>query len=191
MLDRFDVNDPKVAAIFASPQAGRIVQSLIDQPMSLSDLADVTNMAMSLLHYHIAKCVKLGLVEVVATQPRAGRGVKLYQAVARNFFVPSDLLPRMPGGAMHERLRTALEQSQARSIMGVHYCSEDGHPRILLVRDPDIKSQALELWLDIGLSEADRHVLFQDLQALMARYRDRATDDAQHCLVHVAVARIT
>jgi hypothetical protein len=189
MQDVLTVKDEAAAAVFASLQQRKIVQTLIPQALTLSALAKATQTPMSLLHYHVSKCMKLGLIHIERTEPRAGRAIKHYRAAARTFFVPSALLPSMPGAEMTRQLRDVLDRHQARTVQGVSYLHDERHPRLALVKDSSASSAATELWLDVGLAPADAAELFAQMRDLLDRYSKRDKPNQPRYLVHMSSAR--
>jgi hypothetical protein len=190
MQDRMTITDRAAAAVFAAPMQGKIVQTLIGEAMTMVALARITQMPLNLLHYHVAKYVRLGLIDVEHVTPRAGRPVKHYRATAKTFFVPSGLLAKLPGAELTRQLREALDRNQARSVEGVNFTHDGRRPCIFLVKDPASQATAIELWLDLGLTRADSAALIADLRDVVERYRGRNTDDAPRYLVHLAAARV-
>jgi hypothetical protein len=190
MRDQMTITDRAAAAVFAAPMQGKIVQTLIGEALTMAALARVTQMPLSLLHYHVAKCVKLGLIEIERVAPRAGRPIKHYRATAKTFFVPSGLLTKLPGAELTRQLRDALDRNQTRSVEGVNFSHDGRRPCIFLVKDPASQATAIELWLDLGLSRVDSTALIADLRDVVERYRDRNTDNAPRYLVHLAAARV-
>lgn len=190
MQERMTLTDCAAAAVFAAPMQGKIVQTLIGEAMTLAALARVTQMPLNLLHYHVAKFIKLGLITVEHVTPRAGRAVKHYRATAKTFFVPSELLAKMPGAELTRQLREALDHNQVRSVEGVNFTHDGRRPCIFLVKDPASQATAIELWLDLGLTRADATALIADLREVVERYRSRNTDDAPRYLVHLAAVQI-
>lgn len=189
MRDLIKISDSAVAAIFAASLPGKIVQTLIGEALTLASLARITQTPLSLLHYHVSKCIKLGLVEIERIEPRAGRPLKHYRATARTFFVPSELLGKMPGDEMTRQLRDALDRNQALSVAGINF-THDGHrPCVFLIKDHATQATAVELWLDVGLDNADAVNLIEELKALLDRYRVRDNANEPRYLVHMAAVR--
>jgi predicted ArsR family transcriptional regulator len=190
MQDLIAVSNPAAAAVFAAPLPAKIVQTLIGEPLTLAALGRVVDAPMNLLHYHVKKFVALGLVEVAHEQARAGRAMKCYRATAKTFFVPAELLTRMPSAEMNRQLREALDRNQARTIEGVNFTHDGRNPRVLLKKASATRASAIELWLDAGLSRADVKELIEDLKAVMERYRSRTSDSAPRYLVHLAAVPV-
>lgn len=190
MLDQTIIKDQPTAAVFASPRQRQIVQLLIAGEMSLGDLASATDMQLSLLHYHLSHCLRLGLVEIVREKRRAGRAVKYYRAAAKSFFVPAELIVEMPGTAMNLKLRELLDLALARSLEGLNFRHDGLRPRADLVADPDLQRGTVELWLDVGLTSTDAAELASELQAVADRFRVRADAASPRYLVHLAAVKL-
>jgi hypothetical protein len=143
-----------------------------------------------LLHYHLSHCLRLGLVEIVREQRRAGRAVKYYRAAAKSFFVPAELIVEMPGTAMNLKLRELLDLTLARSLEGLNFRHDGQRPRADLVADPALQRGTVELWLDVGLTSTDAAELASELQAVADRFRARADAAAPRHLVHLAAVKL-
>jgi hypothetical protein len=189
MREQTKIKDRAAAAVFASPLQSKIVQTLIPHAMTMAALARLIELPLSLLHYHVAKCVALGLLKVERVEPRAGRPVKHYRATARTFFVPTELLPKMPGTDMSSQLRAALDSNQARSVEGVNFAHDGLRPSVFLVKARASQATAIELWLDIGLTSAHAIELIEEMKSVMERYRVRDNPRAPRYLLHMAVAK--
>jgi hypothetical protein len=189
MRDLIKITSRAAAAVFTSPQGGRIMQMLIGEQFTLANLARATEMPLSLLHYHVAKCIRLGLLKVERVEPRAGRAVKHYRATARTFFVPSELVDTLPGAELTKALRAELDRNQARSIVGVNFTHDGARPSVRMVKEGATPEHEVELWLSIGLSNADAGALIDDLKSVLDKYRERGDERAPFYLVHMAAVR--
>lgn len=190
MLERAEIKDPSAAAVFGVPRQRRILLALIPEPRSLAQLAKLTDTRLNLLHHHIAKFMRLGLVSIVGEERRAGAPVKYYRAAARSFFVPGELMERPPGVGMARELRRLLERGLAHSFTGVVFSHDEQGPRMRPVRDPDIHNRATELWLDLRLSEADAEELADELRRVLRRFEPRSAPAQRRLIVHVALAPV-
>jgi DNA-binding transcriptional ArsR family regulator len=189
MRESMTISSKSAAAAFASPQKRKIVQTLIGGEMTLAALAAALPMPMSLLHYHVAACLRLGLIKVVRERRRAGRAAKVYRAAAKSFFVPSEMMVDTPGAEMTRDLRAALDRNVARSLKGVTFTHDGQNPCLFLVKEPAGRAGAIELWLNTGLSAADAAELMQDLEAVMNKFRSRGSDRQPRYLVHLAAVK--
>jgi DNA-binding transcriptional ArsR family regulator len=188
LRETLQIADPRAAAVFATPRQRKMVLLLIDKERSLSELSRLTEAPLNLLHHHIRKFIRLGLVRVVREEGRSGAPIKFYRASARAFFVPAELIEAEPPTGRSAQLRDALAQSLARALQGVVYSHDGQGPRMRLVRDPEAQSVATELWLEIHLSRADAAALADELRALLHRFESRPQKAQRRYLVHAAIA---
>jgi DNA-binding transcriptional ArsR family regulator len=190
MRELMHITDRAAAAAFASPRRRGIVQTLMAGEMAMGELASATQLPLSLLHYHVTQCMRLGLIEITREQPRSGRAVKFYRAVAKSFFVAAELVDEMPGTGFTRKLRDRLDQNLNRSLQGICFGHDGVRPRADLVTDPDQQNEAVELWLDVGLTGADAARLRQELQVLMDRFRACDNAASPRYLLHMAAVKL-
>ncbi len=189
MIETAEITDAAAAAVFGSPRQRKIVLALIAEERSLSQLAGLTATPLNLLDHHMRKFLRLGLVEVVRRQARAGAPIRFYRAVAQSFFVPAEFAAAAPGDAMSARLRAALDRGLAGSVKGYMYAHDGAGPRMRVVQNPDHQKTAAEFWLELRLSDADAADLARELRALLDRFEQRAEDGGRRYVVHAAMAR--
>jgi len=85
-------------------------------------------------------------------------------------------------------LFVTLAQSLARVVQGVVYSHDGQGPRMRLVRDPDPRTVAIELWRELHLSAADAAALADELRALLHRFESRTPKARRRYLIHAAIA---
>jgi hypothetical protein len=174
-------------SIRASP-SGNALLSLVDEERSLSQLSRLTQTPLNLLHHHIRKFMLLGLVRIARVQARAGAPIKYYRATARAFYVPAELMNADPGAALASQLRDLLARTLARAVQGVVYSHDGKGPRMRLVKDADPRTLAMELWLELHLSQADAAAMAGELRALLHRFEACSHKPNRRYLVHAALA---
>jgi DNA-binding transcriptional ArsR family regulator len=74
----------------------RIMQELLLEPRTATQVAEVLGLAPAKVHYHIRELERVGLVNLVFTREKGGILEKYFQPVARNLFVDEDLLQHTP-----------------------------------------------------------------------------------------------
>jgi predicted ArsR family transcriptional regulator len=170
---------------FSSARQRDLVLLLVDPERSLQELADVSRMSLSLLHYHVRRLQSLGLIEVVRYKARSGRPVRIFRSTARTFFVPAYLMSKSPEDKLYAELRA---RSDRRSGEGILY-SVDEHaaPRMQKMRGKAAIPWA-EFWLAIRLSNADAQSLAEEMKSLLARYERRGAGRTRAYLVHCVMA---
>src|SRR5262249_36568954 len=85
----------------------RIMDLLIQRPLTVTMVGDALGIAPAKAHYHVRELERVGLVKLVATRERGGILEKYYRAVAQNFTVSDTLLRR-------------TTSNEARSAIGAH-----------------------------------------------------------------------
>lgn len=180
------IEDRAAAAVFTAPRHAQTLLWLVPRALSLSELGRLTQTPLNLLHHHVRKWVQLGLVRVVREKRRAGAPMKYYQATARAFFVPAELAADK-GARRHARMRALLTQRHAQRAEGTVFSHDGKGPQMRRVGAAE-RPTAVELWLEVRLSDTDAAALAKELSALLGRFRARATGAHQRYLVHAAIA---
>ena len=187
MLERLNIHDAARAALLSNERQRHIVLALVDQERTQSELADLLGMKLNLLHYHLRRLVLARLVSVSRSQPRAGRAIAYYRAVARSFFVPAEIATAIPDRALIEELRDALERSRVGTYSGILYAYDDG-PRMRVIQDRRPAHPTAELWHRMTLNDADAAALIEELKSLFARFEGRDTASGHRFVAFAALA---
>lgn len=87
------VRTPQAAAFLCLPQAVGYLAPFADQPTAIKAASEVLEVPLARLHHWVRRAHDLGLLHVAQEVKRAGRAVRLYQTVAREFRIPADLVP--------------------------------------------------------------------------------------------------
>jgi DNA-binding MarR family transcriptional regulator len=175
------------AAIFAHPQGRWMLLSLVAEPRSVSALARGLGLSLSLVHYHVSRFVKLGLVKVERSERRAGRPIKHYQTVADRFFVPAALIGQAHHHKLHEEMRALLERaaSRSRSAGIIFEVDSRGAPRM---RSLDSSEKRNECWKVLRLNRSEAASLSDEVAAVLERYGQNSKARRDVYLVHFAAA---
>jgi hypothetical protein len=187
MLDQIRIDVPAAAAVFRSARQRSILLGLVEAERSLSELSKLTGTRLNLLHHHVQRLLRLGLVKLTRTERRAGAPIKRYRAVARSFFVPAELMGD-PRGELTSELRERMERSLASSVRGALYSHTDAGPRMRLVPESDRRVEAAELWLQLRLTHDDAAALSRRLRAVLHQFHKPARRGQRSYLVHLALA---
>lgn len=186
MKSRMHIDSREGSRVFASLRQRHMMMELIAGERSLSALARTTGTPLNLAHYHVRRLVALGLVEVVGEEPRQGRAVKLYRAVAESFFVPAELGGSPSDEAQDKRVRMALERAW-NAYAGTWYFHDGERGRMRL--EPRRRSGTGQLYFRLDLSGSDTAELMEALSALLESYSRRpAADNARAYVAYVALA---
>jgi hypothetical protein len=184
------VRDPAAGAVFASSRLRRLVMLFASAPMSLSEAANRSGMDLKRLHHHVQKLVRLGLVQVAALRPRAGRPIKLYRATSDAFFVPDEVMPKPFAQEIALELRELLHAEASRSSRGLLWTvGTDGEPRGRVVSAEDVSPTAFELWRILRLAPGDLEALRSEFDAVLRKYQRHVPGRSNVYLVHAAAGR--
>jgi hypothetical protein len=188
VLETTTIRDPRAAAVFAAPRQRKLLLAVIEEARSLGELGRLTGTPLNLLHHHMGKFLRLGLVKIAREEARAGAPIKYYRATARSFFVPAELIKAEPGAGLHGQLRELLARSLSRTLQGVVYSHDGKGARMRLVKDADPRTAPTELWMDLHLNQADAAALAGELRAVLQRFEARSNKRSRRYLIHAAVA---
>jgi hypothetical protein len=184
------ITDAKVAAAFANDRQRNLVLQLVNREQSLQELAEVSKISLSLLHYHVSRLERLGLIGVVRYKARSGRPIKIFRSTARSFFVPADLMSRSPEEELYAELRACLDRSR-RGGEGegmLYFVDEHASACMRKMRGREAAVPGAEFWLRISLSNANAQSLAEDMKSLLARYQRCGTSPTRAYVVHCAIA---
>jgi hypothetical protein len=186
MLKHMIVADQKAAAAFSNSRTRAIVAALMKCDLSLAELQVEVGMSLSLLHYHVGRMRRLGLVEVVETRRRAGRPILRYRAVAEEFRVPAAIATRGPGIGLKQEMEAALEKAEARHPSTISYFLDE-HGAVRMRRIGSDRSRTYVRWWRLRLSAVAARNLTREISELVSRY-DAATHSGTSHLLHFALA---
>lgn len=182
------VQSVAAARFLAEPRAHFLLMAFVPRPQTVGQVASKLDMP-PLAAWRLARrAVELGLLKIVAEQPRQGRSLKLYQAVAQAFLVPDELMPRMPGDLLTDELRERIEQEMtAHGSSHLIKADSDGNPLLAPLGAEDGEELPYEAWRILRLTRANATTLREEMAALLDRYEDRQTPTAREWLVHAAM----
>lgn len=189
VIEMLKIDSRQAAAALEHPRSRQIVLEVVAEERSLQQLADATGLSLSLLHYHVTRLRRLGLVKITRKDRRAGRHVKRYRAMARRFLVPSRLATDAHADALARELRAGLETDRAAcDETGVVYWI-DAAGRHRMSRLPmERRSCAFEVWVTLFLTRRDAERLGRDIRSLLARYSRRPRRGARPVIAYSAFA---
>lgn len=187
------ITSAKTAAALANARQRFLVLKLVECDRSLRDLAELSGLSLSLLHYHMARLQTLGLVEIAHSKPRAGRDMKYYRATAKAYFVPVHLASRKRGDELMASLRAGLNRANKMAEGdgdGVLYTlDEQAGLRMQVVRGKG-STPILESWATLQLTSMAAQALVDELRSLLARYRQSKSKGGRTHLIHCALAPV-
>lgn len=189
MIECLTIDDPKAAALLSNERSRHIVLALVEHERSQNDLSARLGLTPSLLHYHLGRLLSARLVTVSRVEPRRGRPIRYFRAAARSFFLPAEMTPHLPDGALIEELRRALQTGRTGTYSGILYAWDDG-PRMRVVSDRRSGPPLGEMWHRLTLNDADARALIDELRGVFARFETRQNAAGARFLVLGAVAPV-
>lgn len=157
----------------------------------MGELARELNLPLAKVHYHATKLVDCGLLQVSRVEPRQGRPVKYYKAIAEAFLVNlADLGEQVSDGLARELRGSLAREVNRLEVYLRYYLDEGGRPRVRQV-NPDgegLTDRVLDHWKIMRLAPKKRAALSAELTALIARYEDDGSPEGDLYLVHAAFA---
>lgn len=102
------VSDPRQAHLLTEPRSKEFFKPFLARERSVGEAAALLGCPLNTMLYRVRVMLDAGLIRVVETRRRAGRGIKVYRSVHDAYFVPFALTPY---ATLEERLEV-----QARPI---------------------------------------------------------------------------
>jgi DNA-binding transcriptional ArsR family regulator len=102
----FEAETIEQVRVLADDLRVRILQALVDEPMTVTQLGDRLHMAPAKIHYHVRELQRVGFLRLVAVREKGGILEKYYRAVARDISIRPNLINSAP---TDELVRTGFE----------------------------------------------------------------------------------
>lgn len=120
MQEHLSITNPEAARALTETKASQLLIPFMKCPLSLSDAAKELGVKLPRLSYHVNRFIEFGLLEVICTERRGGRSVKLYRSTAKTFFIPFHVTP----SESLEHLVTQLLKQVASAVNWPARCSK-------------------------------------------------------------------
>lgn len=141
------------------------------------------------LHHRVRRLCALGLLRKVEERKRAGRAIKLYQAVSERFFIPFEAAPELFTEGLAREMRASVRDEHLRRGDGALLSLGAGNvPQLRFVADESPAEPGPELWLLLRLERREVTKLRRELKELFDRHAANASGRGKVYLVHAAVA---
>jgi len=96
MRDTYELTNMEQLRALSDRLRQRIINVLIDEAMTVTQVGERLGIAASKVHYHVRELERVGLVQLVETRENRGILEKYYRPVARHFSVPGTLMQSAP-----------------------------------------------------------------------------------------------
>jgi hypothetical protein len=186
----YRVSNRAEAAALDHPVRSRLLIACALDERSLTALAKETGQPLPKLHYHVGRLVDCGLLRLSRTEPRAGRPIRYYRAIAESFLISlADMAEPAAEGWSRELRRSLAEQSNRRDLSLFYHSDGAGRFRVRLI-DPSGQSRgsrAFDYWKVLSLTPEQRIALASELAAVITRY-EGPSPGGEPFFVHAAFA---
>lgn len=161
------ISDIKQLKALSHASRVRILQTLVEKPMTAKQLADQFGEEPAKTSYHVKQLLKVGLVELVFTrETQNGIVEKYYQAIARDFQTDPYLARRPEGRSQVETsFVRKLNQAQSDFLRAYRSDLDKNNGR------EDGEGSTAYGFEALAVSGSDLPQFLQDLEALLKRYR--------------------
>lgn len=210
------LSDPEAARVVADPKARRYLEPFIGQERSVGELARELKVDMSSVLYRVRQFSRLGLIEQARLEPRRGRAIRYYRAVADGFYVPftstahattETLAPNTFGNLqvlLNKSIAAAWTEAAGEPrALGIHvYRGENGLPSQNITPPPDedepnrffaklLEPDGPAVWDTWGtrrLSGEDAKKLQRELAEVFRRYPPDDNEGNRTYMIRLAMA---
>ncbi len=132
---------PSQLKAFAHPTRVRLLELLVDRPMTVKQLGDEMGMSAARAHYHLKFVERAGLVRLVERREKAGVVEKYYRAASRKYIVGSSLGTfGETGSVILEALAGAMVRGAIAAAVGAPIGLVAGANERVTVRADDVAS---------------------------------------------------
>ena len=175
------------------PIRSRMLMACANRERTLTELAANLGQPLPKLHYHLGRLTKSGLLRVSRIEPRAGRPIRHYRAIAEAFLLSVSDLAEPIGEKLARELRQSLaEDANRRDQSLLYHLDEAGRFRVRLTdsEGQGRTARAFEYWKVLKLTAEQRKALAADLAEVISKYEagPGANGSEPSFLVHAAFA---
>jgi hypothetical protein len=178
------------AAALDHPVRSRLLLACARRERCLTELSGEIGQPLPKLHYHVGRLIDCGLLRPSRTEPRAGRPIRYYRAIAESFLISlADMAEPAAEGFSRELRRSLAEQANRRELSLLYHTDETGRFRVRMI-DPEGKgrgSRAFDYWKVLRLTPEQRVALAAELAAVISRY-EAPSPGGEPFFVHAAFA---
>jgi len=172
LADIFPIENLEQLRALADPLRMRILEQLVQRPMTMSQLGDAFGESTAKMHYHVRELEKFGFIKLVEKRERGGFIEKYYRAVAKDVRVPPELLHASPTSELAKPIQDYFEKVSREVLRSITLQQE----------------QACFAVLDatIWVTREEYEDMQRQFQAILAPYRERrGIADEQPWLAHI------
>ncbi len=192
------ITDQKIAVFLMNREKSRHLDPFLGQDATLSEAAAELCLGKTRMSYWVTRLLELGLIEVVQTERRVRRKVRVYRSVADSFVMPLELLPASDVEILEgyfrpiwRELLEALAHAGRKNASGWHvrFLRREALPSFQIVPNTgDLEdARIFNVWARLSLTDEQATRLRAELQALLESYISASVPGAKPHLLHLAV----
>lgn len=178
IAERFEIVDIAVAEHITHPTRGRLLRRL-KTPLSAAELAAQLSVPVTRLYHHIKQLEAAELIHVAATRKVGAATERRYQASARSFQIPDELMERTPPDQLGGVIGSVFDLAK---LDLVEFIERGG------LETAHVDEQLIISLAQLQLTPARRAELVSGLTALLQEFSDDATDGSEPFNVFVAAS---
>jgi hypothetical protein len=163
---RVEITDPEQAKLLSSPESFRFFEPFIARDCTVSQAAKEVNCKVDTMLYRVNLFLKAGLLNVVKTQARRGRSVKVYRSSADAYYVPFEITPFEDVEAFFTRTRRASDAILIPQFAKV--IRQTGREGRQIYRD-----EKGEVWTSSSSGVNDTFIGLEDTATLRRRFQEK------------------
>ena len=172
LADTFPIENLEQLRALADPLRMRILEQLVQRPMTMSQLGDAFGESTAKMHYHVRELEKFGFIKLVEKREQGGFIEKYYRAVARDVRVPPGLLNASTTSELAKAVQDYLEKVSREVLRSITQQQEQARFSVL----------DATVWV----TREEYEDMQRQFQAILAPYRERrGIADEQPWLAHI------
>ena len=182
LADTFVVEQFDQLRAIADPLRSRILEQLVQRPMTMTQLGEVFGETTAKIHYHVRELEKYGFLRLVEKRERGGFIEKYYRAMAREIDIAPDLLRTTLQSELSSTVQGYLDEMKRGVMRAITYGNEYPEAPICLAWE------SVSLWMtqdEFKRLDKQLTALFEPFRQPQGRAEERAW--IAHFLAHPQV----
>lgn len=163
---RVEINDVEQARLLTNPESFRYFEPFMARDCTVSQAAKEVKCKVDTMLYRVNLFLEAGLLNVVKTQSRRGRSIKVYRSSADTYYIPFEITPFEDVEAFFRKSRKANDDILIPRFADI--VRQDGREGRLIYRD-----DKGEVWTSSAGSLDDIFVGLEDTEKIEQRLKQK------------------
>jgi len=170
MREHYEIETVEQMRAMADVLRLRIINILVEEPMTATQLGERLGLAPAKVHYHVKELEKVGLLEMVEERPKGVIMEKYYQTIARNIEMNNALISS-PSDEVEAAFRKLLDQLGQGFLRSVRQRKEQ-------------KENSMTISLsNLYMTKEEHHTLVKQMEELSAPFGHPRGVEGEHEMV--------